>query len=58
MKLVYAISKTDLTGTWEYGTTDEHRPYWTCSNCGKRVWKDPHDKRFCSNCGAALTKGA
>ena len=46
------------TATWEYYTNDERKARWKCSLCGKICRKDPREKRYCSNCGARMVKGA
>ena len=30
--------------------------YWQCSECGKICRRDPHDKKYCSNCGSRNMK--
>lgn len=41
-------------GVWKYYTNDERRARWKCSVCGKICRRNPHDKRYCSACGARM----
>lgn len=40
--------------TWIFYRNDENEARWKCSSCGKIVRKNPHDKRFCSNCSKPM----
>lgn len=42
---------------WQYHN-DEHGVWWGCGNCGKILRRPPHDKRFCSRCGAEMEREA
>lgn len=44
-------------GVWQYHN-DEHGVWWGCSECGKILRRPPNDKRFCSRCGAEMTREA
>lgn len=46
--------KPVIEAVWKYGMDDENRPRWRCTNCGKFCHRNPHDKHFCSNCGAEM----
>ena len=39
---------------WQYYLNDEGRARWRCPECGKVCRRNPHDKRYCSSCGARL----
>lgn len=41
-------------GTWVYYMNDENKPRWKCSCCGKICKRLPHDKLYCSHCGAKM----
>ena len=43
---------------WHYYINEEGKPRWRCTNCGKIVRHDPHDKKRCSICGAHMSKEA
>lgn len=45
------------SGVWKYHN-DEHGIWWNCSKCGKILRRPPNDKRFCSRCGAEMTREA
>lgn len=47
------VGPAGTEGAWEYYTI-EMRPRWKCSCCGKVVRRNPHDKLYCSACGARL----
>lgn len=49
-----ALSLLEGQAVWVYYTNDEGRARWKCSKCGKIVKRNPHDKRFCSNCGRPI----
>lgn len=40
--------------TWRYYLNDEGKARWRCSNCGKLCRRNPHDKKYCSNCGSRV----
>lgn len=48
------IEKEARFGVWKYETDDEGRARWKCSQCGKVCHKHPHDKIYCSRCGAKM----
>lgn len=48
-------AKPDIVAVWKYVTDDDNRPRWVCSNCGKVCHKNPHDKYYCSRCGAWMS---
>lgn len=39
---------------WIYYLNDEGKARWKCSKCGKICRRNPHDKRYCSWCGAKM----
>lgn len=39
---------------WVYYTNDEGKARWKCDKCGKICRRNPHDKRYCSWCGAKM----
>lgn len=43
---------------WHYYVNDEGKARWRCTRCGKVCRRDPHDKKWCSGCGAKMTKEA
>ncbi len=47
-----------IDAVWVFYINDEGKARWRCSNCGKIVRRDPHDKPRCSLCGAHMRKEA
>lgn len=39
---------------WVYYLNEEGKARWKCSKCGKICRRVPHDKRYCSWCGAKM----
>ena len=39
---------------WVYYRNEDGKARWKCSECGKVCKRNPHDKRFCSNCGKPM----
>lgn len=48
------VSKEAKFAVWRYIMTDERKPIWKCSECGKVCHKNPHEKNYCSNCGCKM----
>lgn len=52
------MSNEGKESTWVYYVNEEGKARWKCRLCGKIVRRLPDDKRYCSNCGARMVKGA
>ncbi len=48
------MNKEAKFGVWKYITDEENKPRWKCDQCGKICHKPPHDKVYCSRCGAKM----
>lgn len=48
------MNKEAKFGVWKYEIDDENRARWRCDQCGKICHKHPHDKLYCSRCGAKM----
>lgn len=48
------ILKSATFGVWVYYLNDEGKARWKCDQCGKICHRNPHDKNYCSNCGAKM----
>lgn len=48
------MQKEAKFGVWRYVMTDDRKPIWRCSVCGKVCHKHPYTKYYCSNCGAKM----
>ena len=49
-----SVEKEATFGVWRYIMTDARKPVWKCSECGKICRRNPHEKNYCSNCGAKM----
>lgn len=52
---IEALKEKEKAGVWEYiedGATG--RNAWRCDRCGKIARRNPHDKSYCSHCGARM----
>lgn len=52
------IMKRAEFGKWVYYMNDEGKARWKCDQCGKICRRNPHDKIYCSNCGAKMSMEA
>ena len=50
------MKKEAKFGKWIYYVNDEGKARWKCSECQKICRRDPHDKKYCSNCGSRNMK--
>ena len=48
------IVKEAKFGTWTYYRNDEGKARWKCDRCGKICKRNPHEKLYCSHCGAKM----
>ena len=48
------MNKEAKFGVWKYFMSEDDRAKWKCSECGKVCKRNPHDKLYCSNCGAKM----
>ena len=48
------IEKEATFAVWVYYLNDEGKARWKCSACGKVCRRNPHEKHYCSSCGAKM----
>ena len=52
------VNKEAKFGVWKYFVSEDGKARWKCSLCGKVCRRNPHDKLYCSACGARLNMEA
>lgn len=48
------IEKEATFAVWVYYLNDDGKARWRCSACGKICRRNPHEKHYCSCCGAKM----